>query len=70
MTRTAFGDCIGCDHPIRPPYLSFTVMRLEQRPGDDPTIHSWDEVDVCSDCASKLTAKELHRLAAAEVATA
>ena len=66
MSRTAFGSCVGCDQPIRPPYLSFAVMRLEQEPGTDPVIHNWDEVDVCNDCAAKLTANDLHRLVSAE----
>jgi hypothetical protein len=62
MSRTAYGDCIGCDQPIRPPYLSFAVMRLEQERGADPIVHSWDEVDVCADCSAKLTADDLYRL--------
>lgn len=71
MTRTAFGDCIGCNEPIRPPYLSFAVMRLEQI-GDrgETTIHNWEEIDVCDGCAAKLTANDLHRLVSAEGAEA
>jgi len=66
VTRTAYGDCIGCKQPIRPPYLSFAVMRLDQPPGEDPTIQNYDEVDVCGDCAKKLTAEDLHRLVSEE----
>lgn len=58
-----FGHCIGCDQPIRPPYLSFTVHRAEQ---DGNYILSWEEVDVCDGCARKLTARDLHCLVSAD----
>lgn len=67
MTKTHFGHCAGCDQPIRPPYLSFIVS---QSVGDGDTIWNWEEVDVCNDCAAKLTAQDLHRLVSAEEAAA
>lgn len=57
MARIRFGHCIGCDQPIRPPYLSFKVMFVE-RDG----ITEWEEADVCGDCAGNLTAEDLHQL--------
>ena len=57
MPRIRFGHCIGCDQPIRPPYLSFKVMWDH---GDSFT--EWEEVDVCSKCQGTLTAEDLHRL--------
>ncbi|WP_028970129.1 hypothetical protein [Sphingomonas sp. URHD0057] len=59
MPRVHFGHCVGCDQPIRPPYLSFKVM---QSVGDGSRVAEWEEVDVCGDCAGKLTANDLHRL--------
>lgn len=61
MPRVNFGHCIGCDQPIRPPYLSFIVS---QSTGD--VIWNWEEVDVCDQCAGKLTANDLHRLVNAD----
>lgn len=61
-----FGHCIGCDQPIRPPYLSFIVSQSL----DCGTIWNWEEVDVCGPCAAKLTADDLHRLVSAEEAAA
>jgi hypothetical protein len=61
--RIYFGHCVGCDQPIRPPYLSFQVM---QSVDDGSSITEWEEVDVCTDCAGKLTATDLHRLVSAE----
>lgn len=63
MPRVHFGHCIGCDKPIRPPHLSFIVS---QATGDGGTIWNWEEVDVCGECAGKLTADDLHRLVSAE----
>jgi hypothetical protein len=63
MSRIRFGHCIGCDQPIRPPYLSFKVI---QAIGDGADLIEWEEIDVCADCAVKLPASELHRLASAE----
>ena len=63
MARIRFGHCIGCDQPIRPPYLSFKVS---QSVGDGNSIEEWEEVDVCGPCAAKLTADDLHRLVSAE----
>jgi hypothetical protein len=54
-----FGHCVGCDQPIRPPYLSFTVHHAT---GDGDSITEWEEVDVCDDCALWLTASDLHGL--------
>ena len=62
MARRAYGDCIGCKRPIAPPYLQFVVQRLEQEPGQDPIIQSWEEVDCCDLCAAKLSAEDLYRL--------
>lgn len=59
MPRVHFGHCIGCDQPIRPPFLSFTVISAT---GDGSSRTEWEEVDVCNDCAAKLTANDLHRL--------
>jgi hypothetical protein len=59
MPKISFGHCIGCDQPIRPPYLSFKVMHVH---GNGGRITEWEEVDTCSDCAGKLTAEDLHRL--------
>jgi hypothetical protein len=59
MSKIKFGHCIGCDQPVRPPYLSFKVM---QSAGDGTSVTEWEEVDVCDDCAGKLTADDLHRL--------
>lgn len=61
--RIYFGHSIGCDQPIRPPYLSFDV---HQSTGDGNSITEWEEVDVCDECAAKLTVAELHRLVSAE----
>jgi hypothetical protein len=61
--RIHFGHCIGCDQPIRPPYLSFTVHHAH---GDGNSITEWELVDVCDQCAVKLTAADLHRLVSAE----
>lgn len=61
MPRIRFGHCIGCDQPIRPPYLSFKVMWDH---GD--AITEWEEVDVCNDCAVKLTCEDLHQILAKE----
>jgi hypothetical protein len=61
MPRIHFGHCIGCDQPIRPPFLSFKVMLNH---GDG--ITEWEEVDVCSDCSGKLTADDLFRLVRAD----
>lgn len=60
--RIRFGHCIGCDQPIRPPFLSFQVM---QAAGDGTSIAEWEEIDVCAECAGKLTAKDLHGLVSA-----
>lgn len=57
--RINFGHCIGCDQPIRPPYLSFKVMLSVD---DGNSVREWEEADVCGDCAAKLTADDLHRL--------
>lgn len=57
--RIYFGHCIGCDQPIRPPYLSFTVI---QATGDGNSRKEWEEVDVCDPCSAKLTAADLRRL--------
>jgi hypothetical protein len=62
MARIHFGHCIGCDQPIRPPYLSFKVM---QNINDGNTVREWEEVDVCGPCATKLPVIELHRLVSA-----
>lgn len=59
MPKLNFGHCLGCDQPIRPPYLSFKVMRNVD---DGNSVEEWEEVDVCDDCAAKLTAGDLHRL--------
>lgn len=59
-TRVRFGHCIGCDQPIRPPYLSFEVS-VNKAP-DGNSITTWEEIDVCDDCAGKLTVQDLHRL--------
>jgi hypothetical protein len=61
MARVRFGHCIGCDQPIRPSFLSFKVMWDH---GD--SITEWEEVDVCGECAGKLTAEDLHRLVSAD----
>jgi hypothetical protein len=61
MPRIHFGHCIGCDLPIRPPYLSFEV---HWNTGDG--ILNWEEIDVCRDCAVKLTADDLHGLVNAD----
>jgi hypothetical protein len=61
--RIYFGHCIGCDQPIRPPYLSFTVHHAH---GNGNSITEWEEVDVCADCAGQLTAADLHRLVSAD----
>jgi len=58
--RTHYGDCIGCDQPIRPPFLSF-VVSVNKAP-DGNSITSWEDVDVCDACAERLTAADLHRL--------
>lgn len=63
-----FGHCIGCDQPIRPPYLSF-VVSVNKAP-DGNSITSWEDVDVCEPCAAKLTANDLHRLVSEEEAAA
>jgi hypothetical protein len=60
VSRITYGDCIGCEQPIRPPFLSFTV-HMNNAP-DGNSITSWEDVDVCGDCAAKLTAADLHRL--------
>ena len=57
MPRINFGHCIGCDQPIRPPYVSFDV-HWNREDG----IENWEEVDVCSACAATLTASDLYRL--------
>lgn len=67
MSRIYFGHCIGCDQPIRPPFLSFDV---KQATGDGNSITEWEGVDVCEPCAAKLTAADLHRLVNAEEETA
>lgn len=59
MPKLHFGHCLGCDQPIRPPYLSFKVMQVH---GDGEGIAEWEDVDVCNDCAGKLTAEDLHGL--------
>lgn len=64
MTKIYFGHCIGCDQPIRPPYLSF-VVSMNKAP-DGNSITSWEDVDVCDGCAAKLTAADLHRLVSEE----
>jgi hypothetical protein len=61
MARIHFGHCIGCDQPIRPPYLTFKVM-WDTGQG----ITEWEEVDVCSECAAKLTVEKLFELVTAE----
>jgi hypothetical protein len=59
MARIHFGHCIGCDQPIRPPFLSFKVM---QATGDGNSIAEWEEIDVCGGCSAKLTADDLFRI--------
>lgn len=68
MTRIHFGHCIGCDQPIRPPYLSFAVS-MSKAP-DGVALDQWEDVDVCNDCSVKLTADDLHRLVSTEDAAA
>lgn len=65
MPKVHFGHCIGCDQPIRPPFLSVIVS---QSHGD--TIWNWEEVDLCDGCATKLTAKDLHGLVSADAEAA
>jgi hypothetical protein len=59
MSRVHFGHCVGCDQPIRPPYLSFKATWAH---GDGNSLTEWEDVDVCADCARKLTASDLYRL--------
>jgi hypothetical protein len=63
MARIHFGHCIGCDQPIRPPFLSFAV---EQSTGDGNRVTQWEAVDVCGVCALRLTAEELFHLVSTE----
>jgi hypothetical protein len=62
MARRAFGECISCHKPIEPPYLQFVVQWLEQESGQDPRIHSWEEVDISNYCAGRVNADDLYRL--------
>lgn len=62
-TKVHFGHCIGCDQPIRPPYLTIKVM---QAVGDGNSVSEWEEVDVCDPCAAKLTINDLHGLVDAD----
>jgi hypothetical protein len=62
-SRINFGHCIGCDQPIRPPYLSFTVRHVH---GNGDSITEWDEIDVCDPCARKLPARDLYRRASGD----
>lgn len=59
MARINFGHCIGCDQPIRPPYLSFKVM---QATGAGNSITEWEDVDVCAGCSEVMTVEGLHSL--------
>lgn len=61
MSRVRFGHCIGCDQPIRPPFLSFKVMW-----DHGESITEWEEIDVCAGCAVVMTAKDLHKLVSTE----
>lgn len=61
--RIHFGHCIGCDQPIRPPYLSFKAMRAH---GNGDSITEWEEVDVCNPCAERLTVEALFKLVSEE----
>lgn len=63
MPRVHFGHCVGCDQPIRPPYLSFKVMQAH---GNGEGITEWEEVDVCGPCAETTTVDQLYRLVAEE----
>jgi hypothetical protein len=58
-----YGHCLKCEQPIRPPFLSFKVMRAT---GDGANITEWEEIDVCNYCADHLTANDLHLLVSAE----
>jgi len=60
VARIRFGHCIGCDRPIRPPYRSF-VVSLNKAP-DGNGITSWEDADVCDECAAKLTVDEFYGL--------
>jgi hypothetical protein len=62
MGRIRFGHCIRCDEPIRPPYRQFEVRQVTQTNGDE-LISSWDDIDVCRECAGKMTVLEMHSLA-------
>lgn len=66
--RIHFGHCLGCDQPIRPPYLSF-VVSVHQAPTGNHII-SWEDADVCDGCAAKLTVADLHQLVSEEEAEA
>jgi hypothetical protein len=61
--KIRFGHCIACDQPIRPPFLSFDA---HQNVADGTHVLSWDEADICWDCASKLTVNDMFRLVSAE----
>jgi hypothetical protein len=61
--RIYFGHCIGCDQPIRPPYITFAVKRAH---GDGNSITEWEDADVCSECAGKITVEGLYDLVSAE----
>lgn len=63
--RINFGHCIGCDQPIRPPYLIFKVMQAH---GNGDSIHEWEEVDVCGPCGERLTVGALFKLVREEEA--
>ena len=55
-SKINYGDCVGCDQPIRPPYLSF-VVNVNHAP-DGNSTSSWEEADVCDACAAKLTVRD------------
>jgi hypothetical protein len=61
--RIHFGHCVGCDQPIRPPYLSFTLRHVT---GDGTHLKEWEDVDVCDRCATKLTVIALNRVTTEE----
>jgi hypothetical protein len=61
-SRINFGHCVGCDQPIRPPYLSFIVSQTQA----EGTIWNWEEVDVCDDCAGKLTVADFFKTVTVE----
>jgi hypothetical protein len=64
--RVHFGHCVGCDQPIRPPYLSFDVHFNTYNKDDGNSSRGWEEADVCGDCAAKLTVADFFKTVTAE----